>query len=76
MPEDKCQPEPEKKGTPVEVREVPMFLRDSNDYEMGDAMWQDVLTHNIVVKLLQGTPLSKSDMTFLNAQNQHLKVKT
>lgn len=61
------------KETPVEVREVPMFLRDSDDYELGDAKWQDVQTHNIVVKLLREEPLSKGDMTFLEVQNDHLK---
>ncbi|MHA2022643.1 MAG: hypothetical protein ACTSWQ_03170 [Candidatus Thorarchaeota archaeon] len=62
-----------KKGTQLEVREVPMFLRDHSDYELGDEMWQAVMTHNIVVKLLRTEPLNKEDMSFLQIQNDHLK---
>jgi hypothetical protein len=63
----------EKKGTPVETREVPMFRRDYDDYEVGEPMWQEVMTHNIVVSLLKGEPLNSAEMSFLELQNEHLK---
>lgn len=59
----------EDKGTPVEVREIPMFRRDFDDYEMGSPEWQAVMTHNIIVSLLTEEPLNTGEMSFLKIQN-------
>jgi hypothetical protein len=59
----------EDKGTPVETREIPMFRRDHDDYEMGSPEWQAVMTHNIIVNLLTEEPLNSGEMSFLKIQN-------
>jgi hypothetical protein len=62
-----------KKTKSIEVRSVPMFRRDYSDYELGSPEWQAVMTHNIVVNLLEQKPLSVAEMSFLEIQNEHLK---
>lgn len=63
-----------KEGTQVEAREILLFRRDYHDYEVGDEMWQEVMTHNVVVNLLKREPLSKAEMSFLAQQNKHLII--
>ena len=63
----------EDEGKKLEVRQVPMFRRDYEDYEMGSPEeWQAVMTHNIVVNLLSEKSLNSAEMSFLKIQNDRL----
>ena len=59
-------------GCSVEVVELRMFRRDTHDYEVGSTRWQEIMTYNCVISLLQSKPLTPAEMSFIRIQNDHL----
>jgi len=59
--------------TEIKTIEVLMARIDPLDDDFGSVRWQDIMTHNIIVSLLKGEPLTDEEMTFLEVQNDHLR---
>ena len=65
----------EEQGKTIKTVEIPLFLRDHYDYDVGDPQYQGVYIHNICVKLQTYQPLNKDEMGFLKIQNFHLETQ-